>query len=199
MEGLQMSDKEMAKLFSVKGFQYPHPGFSVAETMRFFPTLEFNGITGGYCGEGIKTIIPCSASVKITCRLVCDQKAATVRRLLADALEKLRPNSLSMEVRFQQEVNPYFLDVENCQNGALLRGIQLAKSGIGGAFGHEPLFLRDGGSIGFVTMLKEILAMDSLLIGLSSPEDSIHAPNESIAIPVLESGREFFRNFFLNF
>ena len=103
-----------------------------------------------------------------------------------------------MSLKFEQSCNPYFLDIENIKNDVLSRAINTANSGIEKVFGKRPIYLRDGGSIGLVTMLKEILGIDSLLIGLTTSEDNIHGINESISIEMVERGRKFFSWFLSN-
>ncbi|MDR1433099.1 MAG: M20/M25/M40 family metallo-hydrolase [Puniceicoccales bacterium] len=193
---LPMDDGKMRELLGVKWFKLPDARFSAAETMRFLPTLEFNGIEGGFQGEGIKTIIPRCASAKITCRLVPDQSAEKIQRLLSETLEKLCPKEMSLFMKFEQAVNPYFFDVANCASETLRHAMGIVNGAVRDVFGATPLYLREGGSIGLVTELKEILGIDSLLIGLSTAQDNIHAPNESIAISMLEKGRKFFELFF---
>ena len=198
MKELPMSDDDLKKSLGIKFFKLPNKKFSAAETMRFLPTLEFNGITGGFQGNGIKTIIPCKASAKITCRLVNDQNSENIKNLLMKKLKELCPKEMSMSLKFEQSCNPYFLDIENIKNDVLSRAINTANSGIEKVFGKRPIYLRDGGSIGLVTMLKEILGIDSLLIGLTTSEDNIHGINESISIEMVERGRKFFSWFLSN-
>ncbi|MDR1595683.1 MAG: M20/M25/M40 family metallo-hydrolase [Puniceicoccales bacterium] len=193
---LPMGDEALGRILGVKRFKVPDPEFSAAETMRFLPTLEFNGITGGFQGEGIKTVIPRRASVKITCRLVHNQRAEKIQALLEKTLANLCPAEVSLSTKFDHSANPYLFDVKNVTNKTLKNAIKLVNDGVKTVFGNVPIFLREGGSIGLVTMLKEILGIDSLLIGLSTSEDNCHGPNESIAISMLEKGREFFRLFF---
>jgi acetylornithine deacetylase/succinyl-diaminopimelate desuccinylase-like protein len=196
---LPMDDGKMREILGVEHFKLPDPRFSAPETMRFLPTLEFNGIGGGFQGEGIKTIIPHCASAKITCRLVPNQNAEKIKGLLTETLTKLCPREMSLSMEFEQAVNPYFFDVSNCTNEILRRAIGYANDAVENVFGAPPVYLREGGSIGLVTELKEILGIDSLLIGMSTAQDNIHAPNESIAISMLEKGRKFFESFFSKF
>ncbi|MDR1891084.1 MAG: M20/M25/M40 family metallo-hydrolase [Puniceicoccales bacterium] len=192
-------DDELKTALGIKYFKLPSGDFSAAETMRFLPTLEFNGIRGGFQGTGIKTIIPSCASAKISCRLVPNQNAEKIKNLLAERMTELCPKEMSLAIKFEQASNPYLFDVRNNTNETLLRAIKITESGIKSTFGNPPIYLREGGSIGLVSMLKEILGTDSLLIGLSTARDNIHAPNESVGIAMLEKGRKFFRKFFSEF
>ncbi|MDR0693057.1 MAG: M20/M25/M40 family metallo-hydrolase [Puniceicoccales bacterium] len=199
MKRLSNLDDDLKKNLGIKYFKLPNGDFSAAETMRFLPTLEFNGIGGGFQGTGIKTIIPSCASVKISCRLVPDQNAEKIKNLLAEKIRNLCPREMSLEIKFEQTSNPYLFDVRSGKNETLSRAIKITEKGIRSTFGNPPLYLREGGSIGLVSMLKEILGMDSLLIGLSTAKDNIHAPDESVEIAMLERGRKFFREFFSGF
>ncbi|MDR3144494.1 MAG: M20/M25/M40 family metallo-hydrolase [Puniceicoccales bacterium] len=196
MKRLPMSDADMQKLFGIKQFQLPDARFSALETMRFLPTLEFNGICGGFQGDGIKTIIPHVASAKITCRLVPNQDAESVKCLLQKTLVDRCPKEMLLSVKFEQASAPYWIDVERIKNPAFVKIMKLVDSEIEDVFGNGPIYLRDGGSIGIVPMMKSILGIDSLLIGLSTADDNIHGPNESISLPMVEKGRKFFRSLF---
>jgi acetylornithine deacetylase/succinyl-diaminopimelate desuccinylase-like protein len=199
MKRLPILDDELQKSLGIGHFKLPNGDFSAAETIRFLPTLEFNGIRGGFQGTGIKTIIPSYASVKISCRLVPNQNAEKIKNLLAEKITNLCPREMLLEMKFEQALNPYLFDVRNSKSETLSRAIKIAEDGIQSTFGNLPLYLREGGSIGLVSMLKEILGIDSLLIGLSTAKDNIHAPNESVEIAMLEKGRSFFREFFSKF
>ncbi|MDR1401543.1 MAG: M20/M25/M40 family metallo-hydrolase [Puniceicoccales bacterium] len=199
MRHLPISEDQMKRELGIKYFKMPDSKFSAAETMRFFPTLEFNGIAGGFQGEGIKTIIPHCASVKITCRLVCNQSAKKIQNLLKKTLIQLCPREMSLSMKFAQASNPYLFDIRSNKNAILAKAIDIVNPAVEKVFGNPPLYLREGGSIGLVSTLKEVLGIDSLLIGLSTSEDNIHAPNENIAISMLEKGRKFFRLFLSEF
>jgi acetylornithine deacetylase/succinyl-diaminopimelate desuccinylase-like protein len=192
---LPLSDGEMKRILEIPNFKLPHAGFSAAETMRFFPALEFNGIGGGFQGDGIKTIIPCRAFAKITCRLVPNQSAEKIKKSLSEKLLSLCPGEVLMETKFEQASDPYLFDVRLIKNKVLAKAIATADGEIKNIFGNSPVYMREGGSIGLVTMLKDVLGMDSIMVGLSTSADNIHAPNESIAISMLEKGRKFFRSF----
>ncbi|MDR2776439.1 MAG: M20/M25/M40 family metallo-hydrolase [Puniceicoccales bacterium] len=199
MKHLPMLNDELKESLGIKHFKLPHGDFSAAETIRFLPTLEFNGIRGGFQGTGIKTIIPSYASVKISCRLVPNQNAEKIKNLLAETITNLCPKEMALEIKFEQTSNPYLFDAHDDKNEMLSRATKIAEDGIKSTFGNPPLYLREGGSIGLVSMLKEILGIDSLLIGLSTAKDNIHAPDESVEIAMLERGRNFFREFFSKF
>jgi acetylornithine deacetylase/succinyl-diaminopimelate desuccinylase-like protein len=196
---LQISDDELRALIGVNTFKQPYRGFTAAETMRFFPTLEFNGITGGFQGKGIKTIIPSCALVKISCRLVPNQTAQKIEDLLMEKLSLFCPAGMALQIKFEQSVDPYLFDVRSNKNPILTKAIEMFSKRIKSTFGNAPIYARDGGSIGPVPLIKSIIGADSLMIGLSTSKDNIHAPNESISISMLDKGREFFRKFLSEF
>ncbi|OHE73444.1 MAG: hypothetical protein A2Y14_01295 [Verrucomicrobia bacterium GWF2_51_19] len=161
--------------------------------IRFSPTLEFNGICGGYTGEGSKTIIPQKASVKISCRLVPGQDAVQVFSKVQKALVEHCPKTMTLRVFNFQGGNPYFLNTADLpvQLQSLLRKTE----GLLTAFGKKPLYLREGGSIGIVSAFRNVLGVSSLMVGLSLPQDNLHAPNESFSLKIFEKAADFYRAF----
>lgn len=195
---LPFKDAEFLAKLGVKKLSNDQDAYSAIDSMRFLPTLEFNGITGGYQGDGLKTIIPGEASVKITCRLVNNQDVDTIRFLLKRAIyERVDPN-IEVELNFEKDSNPYnLLSNPDCFDNAtsIGHGIKIADQEIKNIFGKSPLYLRDGGSIALMRLLKDVLSLDSILVGFSSTRDHIHDANESISVEMLEKGCIFFKNF----
>ncbi len=197
---LPFTDLELLPTLGAKKLSNDNDQFSAINSMRFYPTLELNGITGGYQGNGLKTIIPHEASVKVTCRLVNNQSANKIKSVLEKAISERIDKNVKLFLNFETASNPYnLLDNKDCFDSSTAIGyaIDIAKSEINNVFGKEPLFLRDGGTIALVRLLKDILSLDSILIGFSSSEDRIHDANESISINMLNKGYEFFKSFIL--
>lgn len=173
---------------------YTPPGFSPFEAMRFLPTLEFNGIGGGYQGEGTKTVIPSKAFVKISCRLVPNQTPEKIRALVYKTVRERMPKDVTFEIVDQHEGTPYVVvppDRSNTpkdQSPSLARAFRAADKVIGEVFGKPPLYLREGGSVPIIADIKRVLGLDSVLFGLFLPEDNLHAPNESFNLNVMEKG-----------
>ena len=169
-------------------------GSSPFEAIRFSPTLEFNGIGGGYQGEGSKTIIPSKAFVKITCRLVPNQKAATIQQYLIDTIRENCPRGVTAHITPIPGGEPYIIippgrpNTPTNQPVLIAEAFKAAECSITEAFGQKPLFLREGGSIPIIADLKNVVGLDSLMIGLFTPEDNLHAPNESFHLDILEKG-----------
>jgi acetylornithine deacetylase/succinyl-diaminopimelate desuccinylase-like protein len=156
-------------------------GFSTMERRTVRPTLEINGITSGYQGEGSKTIVPAWARAKLTLRLVPDQDPATVLEQVTSELKRLCPRSVRLEIHGGHGAEPYLTP----PNGALARaGLRALELG----FARKPLLLREGGSIPIVSEFRKVLGVDSLLLGLALPDANAHAPNESFHLGALRAG-----------
>ena len=189
------SEDSYRSFLGIQKFHTP-PGYTPFEALRFLPTLEFNGIGGGYQGEGTKTVIPSEAFVKISCRLVPNQKPAKIRDLLYETVRERMPDDVSFEIVDQHEGTPYVVvppDRSNTpvdQSPALARAFRAADKTITEVFGKPPLYLREGGSVPIIADIKRVLGLDSVLFGLFLPEDNLHAPNESFNLDVMHKGIE---------
>jgi acetylornithine deacetylase/succinyl-diaminopimelate desuccinylase-like protein len=182
--------KEMSKLpFDVAEYKkflgvpdlFGETGFTPIEQRSARPTLEINGLTSGYQGEGGKTIVPSSASAKITCRLVPNQNPAKIRQLVLGYFQETCPSSVRLEIRAGQGGEPYMIDPTGPMASAALRALQRG-------FDAEPVLVREGGSIPIVTEFRKILGVDTLLLGLALPEDNAHSPNERFSLECFEKG-----------
>jgi acetylornithine deacetylase/succinyl-diaminopimelate desuccinylase-like protein len=173
---------------------YSQPGCTPIEATRHAPTLEFNGIGGGYQGEGGKTVIPSNAFVKITCRLVPGQDARDITDKLSAALRARTPRGVRLEIIERQGNNAYRVcppgkpDTPKDQNPVLARAFAAATEAVAGAFGRPPLFLSEGGSVPIIGDIKAITGLDSLMIGLFTPESNLHAPDENLELSIIERG-----------
>ncbi len=187
-------DEEQYKtLVGVDAF-HAMEGYTPFEAVRYLPTLEFNGIGGGYQGEGSKTIVPSKAFAKITCRLVGNQDPETIFDLVEKAVLDRAPQGVRVEVKRGHKGAPYLVvppgrpNTPGDQPERLARAFTAADAAISQVFGRPPLFLREGGSIPIIADIKSTLGLDSVMIGLFLPEDNLHAPNESMDLGVLENG-----------
>lgn len=163
--------KELAGVNQLVG----EKGYSTIERIGARPTAEVNGIGGGYQGAGTKTVLPKEAFAKLTFRLVADQDPAAI---LASAEEYLRgqtPPGVLLEVITGHSGAAYQSD-PNSKDGLA------ARKALREAFGAEPFLLRDGGSIPIVATLKDILGVDSHLLGLANPDSRIHSPDENMLL-----------------
>ncbi|HDS01887.1 MAG TPA: dipeptidase [candidate division Zixibacteria bacterium] len=146
-------------------------GYTTLERKSARPTLEINGIYGGYSGEGTKTIIPSWAGAKITMRLVPKQDPVKICGLLQKYLTELSPAWVDVQVTTSGGAKPGMVSRENPM-------MQAAADAIQEGFGKEPLYTREGGSIPIVNVFKEILGVDTILFGFAQPDSNEHSPNE---------------------
>ncbi len=156
-------------------------GFTANEQRSARPTLEINGLTSGYQGEGSKTIVPAWARAKITCRLVPDQSPEDITRRLTSHLRRLCPPTVRLEILSGHGAEPYLTPPTGPAAQAALEALEAA-------FGARPVQLREGGSIPIVTQFKKLLGVDSLLLGLALPDDNLHSPNEKFELACLHGG-----------
>jgi len=146
-------------------------GFTTLERRTSRPTLDINGITSGYQGEGTKTIIPSWASAKITCRLVPEQDPVKIGEALQEMLDEACPPGIKLELDRGHASQGVVVPLESPY-------IEAAASAIEYAFGRSPVFTREGGSIPIIAAMHRKLGADVLLVGWGQNDDNLHAPNE---------------------
>jgi acetylornithine deacetylase/succinyl-diaminopimelate desuccinylase-like protein len=146
-------------------------GWTILERRWVRPTLEINGIWGGYQGPGSKTIIPAHAGAKISCRLVPAQKPAVIASLLAEALRTATPPGVTCEVIVRHGGNPVVTPADH-------PAVRAASRAMAAVFRKEPVIVREGGSIPPAEVFQRMLGIESVLVGVGLPDDCIHAPNE---------------------
>jgi len=178
---LPFKDNEYAKFLGVPQL-YGEKGYTAVEQRSARPTLEINGLTSGYQGEGSKTIVPAWARVKFTTRLVPNQNPVRIMKLVTRHLKALCPPTVKIEVEAGHGAEPYLVSPTGPRVKAALRALRLA-------FGCEPVLLREGGSIPIVNDFKKILGAESLLLGLALPDDNAHSPNEKFDLDCFAKGQ----------
>jgi acetylornithine deacetylase/succinyl-diaminopimelate desuccinylase-like protein len=184
-----------AEFLGISEFYTP-PGYTPAEAIRFLPTLEFNGIGGGYQGEGTKTVIPSQAFVKISCRLVPNQKPEKIKALVMAAIRARVPSGVTVDFVDQHQGEPYVVvppDRPNTppdQSPVLARAFRATDRAVSAVWGRPPIYLREGGSVPIIAEIKRVTGLDSIMLGLFLPEDNLHAPNESFNLDVMRKGTE---------
>jgi acetylornithine deacetylase/succinyl-diaminopimelate desuccinylase-like protein len=169
---LPWNDKKYAKSLGLKQL-YGEKGFSTLERLWARPTLECNGIWGGYTGEGEKTVLPSKAFAKISMRLVPDQSSAKIAKLFEKHLKSIAPKTIDVKVRNLHGGEPAITPVDS-------PGVQAAVAALEKGFGKKPLYQREGGSIPIIVEFKKLLGIDSVLLGFGLPDENAHAPNEFI-------------------
>jgi acetylornithine deacetylase/succinyl-diaminopimelate desuccinylase-like protein len=156
-------------------------GFTTIERRWCRPTCDVNGILGGYQGEGPKTIVPSKATAKITCRLVPNQDPDKIAAALQAHFKRFCPPGLKLEFTTQHGCPAHVFDPTSPFMAA-------ANAAIRAAFGREPVFIREGGSIPVVGNLKQILGVDILLLGWGQNTDNLHGPNEHFSLADFQRG-----------
>lgn len=190
---LGFDQRAYAEFLGIDKFHTP-PGFSPAEAIRFLPTLEFNGIGGGYQGEGSKTVIPSRAFAKISCRLVPDQRPDRIKQLVTAAIRERAPAGVRVEFIDQHQGDPYVVvppgrpNTPPDQSPVLARAFRAIDAAVTQNWGRPPLYLREGGSVPIIADIKRVTGLDSVMFGLFLPEDNLHAPNESFNLDVMRRG-----------
>ncbi|MCC7302153.1 MAG: dipeptidase [Bacteroidia bacterium] len=150
-------------------------GFSTAERTSIRPTLDVNGIWGGYTGEGAKTVIASKAFAKISMRLVPDQDHEKITELFCRYFPTLAPPSVSVKVIPHHGGNPVLTPTDSAAYKAASKAMEKT-------FGNVPVPVRGGGSVPIVALFKDILGLDSVLMGFGLDSDAIHSPNEHYGI-----------------
>jgi acetylornithine deacetylase/succinyl-diaminopimelate desuccinylase-like protein len=150
-------------------------GYSATERASIRPTLDVNGIWGGYIGEGAKTVLPAKASAKISMRLVPNQSSAEITRLFTDYFTSLAPPSVKVSVKPHHGGEAAVLSTAT-------PGYQAASQAMTDTFGKVPIPTREGGSIPIVALFQEVLGLDSVLMGFGLDSDAIHSPNEHYGV-----------------
>lgn len=158
-------------------------GFSVLEGTTGRPTLDVNGIWGGYTGEGAKTVLPSKATAKISCRLVADQTPGDITDKLRRHFEAHVPDTMTLTFTDLHGGHGVIVDRE-------APAMQAAAEAMEGVFGQTPFFTREGGSIPVVADFKAILGLDTVLMGFGLDSDSIHSPNEKFGLDRFHQGIE---------
>jgi acetylornithine deacetylase/succinyl-diaminopimelate desuccinylase-like protein len=146
-------------------------GFTTLERVWTRPTLDCNGISGGFQGEGSKTIIPARAMAKISCRLVPHQEPDVIADRVTRYLREIAPKGVMVDVVRLHGGRPYLAPTDHPV-------FEVAKRAFSKAFGRPTVFIREGGSIPFVRTIADVTGKPCLLMGFGQPDENAHAPNE---------------------
>jgi acetylornithine deacetylase/succinyl-diaminopimelate desuccinylase-like protein len=157
------------------------PEYPILERVFARPTLEIHGIRGGFTAEGAKTVIPAKALIKISLRLVPDQRPDEVIKQLEGAIAAAVPRGITATFKLLSAGPASVVDPDH----PLIRKAADAMTRV---FGHETVYVRCGGSIPIVGLFKEVLGIPSVLAGFGLPDDNIHAPNEKMSIANYQRG-----------
>jgi acetylornithine deacetylase/succinyl-diaminopimelate desuccinylase-like protein len=180
---LQLSDSERTEMnlapFSLEDYKIDlaigdvmgEKGFTTIERTGIRPTLDVNGIWGGYTGEGAKTVLPAKAYAKISMRLVPNQKHEKITELFTKHFKSIAPKGVKVEVHPHHGGEPYLTDTQS-------EAYQAAAKAMEQSFGKKPIPTRGGGSIPIVAMFEKELGLKSILMGFGLDSDALHSPNE---------------------
>ena len=158
-------------------------GYTTLERTGVRPSLDVNGIWGGYTEEGTKTVIPSKASAKISMRLVPNQDYRKISRLFEKYFRSIAPKSVKVKVKSLHGGMPYVAPTD-------MPAYKAAQKAIAETFGKKPLPFYSGGSIPIISGFESILGIKSLLMGFGLAEDAIHSPNESYGLEQFDRGVE---------
>lgn len=150
-------------------------GFSELERMWARPTLDVHGIAGGFTQEGAKTVIPSEATAKISMRIVPNQQVDSVFESFRRYVLELAPPGIELDVRFLHAANAVVVPDDS-------RYVQAASAALHETFGRPSVRARSGGSIPVVGLIKDVLGIDTVLMGWGLPDDNLHAPNEKFSL-----------------
>jgi acetylornithine deacetylase/succinyl-diaminopimelate desuccinylase-like protein len=167
-------------------------GYTALEAVGIRPTLDVNGIWGGYTGEGAKTVLPSKAYAKISMRLVPGQDHKRISNLFKEHFESIAPKSVKVKVTPHHGGEPALTRTDSDAFEAASRAFEEA-------WGKRPIPTRDGGSIPIVAMFSNVLKVDTVLLGLGLDKDAIHSPNESFGVFNYLKGIETIVNFHQHF
>ncbi len=146
-------------------------GYTTNERTGIRPTLDVNGIWGGYTGEGAKTVLPAKAFAKISMRLVPDQSSDEISQLFQKHFESIAPKSVKVKVTAHHGGEPVVVSTQS-------KAFQSASRAMEETYGKKPVPTRGGGSIPIVALFKKELGLDSILFGFGLDSDALHSPNE---------------------
>jgi acetylornithine deacetylase/succinyl-diaminopimelate desuccinylase-like protein len=156
-------------------------GFTTIERRWARPTCDVNGLFGGYSGPGPKTIVPARATAKITCRLVPNQQPEKLLAAMQKFLTANCPPGVRLEFKSQHGATGIVMDAQSPY-------MQAARRAIADAFGAPPVMIREGGSIPVVTTFRDVLGVDTLLLGWGLNSDNLHSPNERFTLADFHRG-----------
>lgn len=156
-------------------------GYSTPERLWARPTLEVNGLWGGYTGEGAKTVLPAKAHAKISCRLVPNQDPEKISQIFERHLKKLTPNTVKLKFHVHSLGKPWVAPYTH-------PFFQAAKKALKKGFGHRAVFVREGGSIPLIPDIQDAFKIPVILMGFGLPDENAHAPNERMDLGNYQNG-----------
>ena len=202
VEELNAAERDQFKQipFSLENYQnaldiesvYGERGYSTLERKSIRPTLDVNGIWGGYVGEGAKTVIASKAYAKMSMRLVPNQKSEEITKLFMDHFVSIAPKGVTVKITPHHGGEAYVMHSDGLE-------FQAASKAYVETFGKAPIPVRDGGSIPIVALFEETLQSKTVLMGFGLDSDAIHSPNEHFGVFNFLKGIETIPHFYKHF
>jgi len=158
-------------------------GFTTNERTGIRPTIELNGIWGGYIGEGAKTVLPAKAFAKISARLVPNQTSAKITEILINHLQKIAPANVTVKATLHHGGEPYMTPIDSIAYKAAAKAMETT-------FGKTPIPVRGGGSIPICALFEKELGIKIVFMGFGLDSDNLHSPNEKFNIDNFYKGIE---------
>jgi len=201
---IESTDSERAKMaeapFDLNEFKqdlgianvWGEKGYSTNERTGIRPTLEVNGIWGGYTGEGAKTVLPSKAFAKISCRLVPNQSSKIITEKVLNYFKSIAPDNVTVAAFEHHGGEPYITPIDSHE-------YQSAAKAISTTFGKDPIPVRGGGSIPICSLFEQELGLKIVFMGFGLDSDNLHSPNEKYDIVNFYKGIEtipYFHQFF---
>jgi acetylornithine deacetylase/succinyl-diaminopimelate desuccinylase-like protein len=185
---LPWNDRKYARDLGVRKL-HGEKGFTTLERVWGRPTLECNGIWGGFIGRGAKTVLPSKAFAKISMRLVPDQKSPKIARLFERHVKRIAPPTVHVSVTGVHGGEAALTSLKS-------PGVKAAALALEKGFGRKPVYQREGGSIPIVVQFKQLLGVDTVLLGFGLPDENAHAPDEFISLDNFFGGMRTSVHFF---
>lgn len=177
---LPFDEKKVAESLNVPEL-VGEAGFSYLERTTARPTLEINGIYGGYQGEGLKPIVPATAGAKLSCRLVDEQDPDDIFDLIERHIERHKPAGVTVTMERTHRGKPYYIRPDHPY-------IQAAAKAYETGFGKPPVYIRSGGSIPIIEVFSRQLNVPVVMMDFGFPSDNMHSPNEHFALSCFDNG-----------
>jgi acetylornithine deacetylase/succinyl-diaminopimelate desuccinylase-like protein len=174
INAVPLDKKEFEESIGLKA-SFGEKGYTLQEQLSIRPTLDVNGIWGGYIGEGAKTVLPSKAQAKISMRLVPNQSPKKIATLFQQYFEKISSNSVHVKVTEHHGGEPYVTPIDSI-------AFKAAEKAMETTFGKKPIAVRNGASIPIVALFEQILGLKTVLMGFGLDSDAIHSPNEHFGL-----------------
>ncbi|MGG3469021.1 dipeptidase [Neobacillus pocheonensis] len=181
IKALGFDEEKLKKSLGLTDLTGGENNFPYPEKISSRPTLEINGLWGGFQGEGTKTVIPNEAHAKITCRLVHNQNPEKIQGLIKNHLEEHAPKGCTVQVSLGDTGNPFLTPIDSPM-------IQKAAEAYENVYGKAPVYKREGGSIPIVSDFNQSLNVPVVLMGFGLPDENLHAPNEHFNLENFDKG-----------